>query len=206
MFVIVLAMMAIVAAVVLMVWPADERRGTKRALQPPPAPEPRMQTEPTLPRQPRNPTAPSPRDRNLPNAPGPSGAQDPWAAPDSTAPMPPAPPPRADLTAPMPSTPGADPSDLAAQLGGGDSDPGLLYAAMLAHMCQRLIDCHIDDRVTSVCRFATMAPAPVPANCPAAARCLRSIDQMSCASNIGDAGQLSTLLTQFTDCAEATNC
>ena len=212
--VIVLAMIAIVAAVVLMVWPESDAALPRRALQPPPAPE-RMQTDPDLKQPPaRAPAQPAPQP------PARSAAPDPWDSPTAPAPAP------RDPTAqaapnPLDSTDAneADDDDLDvlknpfAPSAPSTGRPlplnrhGTMVAAMFMHVCRKLVQCNVDNPVMmNVCDQLSHDPTPPPANCPAAARCLRHIDGLSCTSQTGNLTQLGILMTRFQDCADAARC
>jgi hypothetical protein len=205
--VIVLAMAAIVAAVVLMVWPSGESEPGKRTLQPPPAPE-RMLTDPDI-KPPQQP----------PPARPPGGAPDPWSSdltpsPDrpSPAPSPPAPTPDPDvdfdddqdvdaLKDPFASR---DPSAARPRL--GLNRRGALAGLMVVHLCRKLISCRIDDPVAaSVCDQISPPQAPPP-SCPAAMRCLKHIDDLGCDNQSTDMVSIMKLMTQFEDCTEAASC
>lgn len=104
--VIVVASMAILAAVVLMLWPAARSRDGSRLLPPPPAPE-RMDTQTP---------AMTPRIDPTPHgAPPAGGAADPWAAP---------PPPSAPHASIDPSPPPSTSDDSAGTSDDPDADPG----------------------------------------------------------------------------------
>lgn len=213
--VIVVATIAIVIAAVLMVWPPGASDPGTRAVQPPPAPE-RMDTQ-----NPGMSTPPKPSD---PHA-------DPWgghsqAQPAPTLPVQPAP----TVPAPVPDQPQEDPPDWQsdpdahAQQAPADPDDlladpnarrnrlsmngrGMVMLAMAEHLCRKMVQCGNDDLMTkNMCDTVSRSGTDVPRNCPAATRCLQHIDQMSCASGTDDLSQLTTLLTQFRDCADAVRC
>ena len=205
--VIVLAMLAIVAAVVIMVWPAGRGSGGKRALQPPPAPE-RMdtQTPPVMPKV----DAPQPHAQ-APGAAAPA-QQDPWAQPAprrDPQPDPTAQDDDAQADDDLPATPAVKdpfgqrtPRRRLPQLSGG----GMVELAMTARICRKLVQCGTSDAsLRTTCEAIANLPADPPAGCPAAERCLRRIDAMGCSSQ-PDALQLGMLLMQFRDCAEAERC
>jgi hypothetical protein len=189
--VIVLAIVAIAVAVVLMIWP-DARRAVdpgKHALKPPPAPE-RMPTLPDI--------RPVPDRRTAPHA-----APDPWAAkPDGAPqgrapdPVPPADPPTQDDDALAPS------GHRTLQFNGG----GAFLVAMVEHMCRKMAQCGTDRFLPGGVCTGIPSPSPQPASCPAAARCLQHIDDMSCSTQITDLTQVSELMVQFSDCADAVHC
>ncbi len=198
--VIVLAMLAIVTAVVLMVWPAHKDQAGKHALQPPPAPE-RMDTNQLQ----EQPIPPPPHDpASKPGAGG--GGADPWSQPHSQIdpPVPQAP--------QMPQAPQDDPDvdDLKDPFTPGGSTlhagTGMATIAMVAHLCKKLTQCGTTDvTMKGLCdSFGHNMSAP--SNCPAAERCIEHIDTMSC----GDSGDITldamSVMTQFHDCAEAIKC
>jgi hypothetical protein len=212
--VIVIATLAIVAAVVVMVWPAGHARDGKRALQPPPAPE-RMdtQTPPVTPKidapQPHA-AAPSPAP-GAPTAPA-QAPQDPWAQPAPRVDPPVDPSAQGDpssatdddpttLIDPFGSpTPRGHPHRPRAALG------GIVELAMTQRICRKLVQCGTSEAsLRTMCEAIAHLPAPPPAGCPAAERCLRHIDAIGCNAQ-PDALQLGVLLMQFRDCAEAERC
>jgi hypothetical protein len=198
--VIVLAMGAIIAAVVLMVWPASASEPGKRTLQPPPAPE-RMLTDPDV-KLPRTPSRP------------PAGTPDPWRSDVTPAPSPPSP--------PSPQSPSADPDvdddqDVdALQDPFAQRDPagrplglnqrGAIAALMVVHLCRKMISCRIDDpQAADMCNRITAPQAPPP-SCPAALRCLKHIDDMGCDHQSSDFSSFMKLMTQVEDCTRAASC
>jgi hypothetical protein len=209
MLVILLATVAIVIAVVLMVWPAGQRAlDGKRAITPPPAPE-RMQTEPEIQAPPQ---VPVPQVRPTPP---PTGATpDPWGQVD--------PPPPATGTGPL-DTDLDDDDDL-----GGLTDPfasphpqptdpadprlhingrGMMVLVMMAHICRKTLQCSPDDPgARRTCEVLASRPSTPPANCPAADRCLQHIDTMSCTSLADHLSQLNSFVMQFRDCVDALGC
>jgi hypothetical protein len=227
--VIVVATMAIVAAVVLMVWPATRGEPGKHTLQPPPAPE-RMDTQ-TPPVTPRIDTRP---------APGRAPA-DPSSGPHAGAPAAPAiPDPLGGPHASTPAAPAApDPPDDPSQTDpvASDDDPaaddlfssryappgsstrrghpavpghasGTLQITMAARLCRKLARCgSTDSTMKDMCeQIAAMGvPSDPPAGCPAAERCLRRIDEMGCSSQ-PDALQIGLLIMRFSDCVAAMRC
>lgn len=212
--VIILATLAIVAAVVLMVWPAQGGRRDldgKHSMAIPPAPE-RMQTEPDVRPQPQatSPIVPAPPQ---------SGAtQDPWTNP--------ADPPPADPNAgagatddddhdhddnasidpfalPHPRAPSVPPNRRHIPLNG----TGAVWFAIAEHMCRKLDQCGTDDPIGKrACTKISRGQVPPPVGCPAADRCLQHIDTMSCGSMDIGLAQLSLLLNQFRDCTDALSC
>lgn len=220
-FVIVVATMAIVAAVVLMVWPSHGQGG-KRALQPPPAPE-RMdtQTPPVTPKVTPKIDAPATPSQS------PQGSADPWGmrTPDPQDPS-------AALddpdnasggsvsAAPARATDPVDPADPDLDAldpihpPRGSASPrrrlslnrtGMLAGAVQAHLCQKLVDCaHGDAQTRRACSSGRSVPDALLASCPAARRCLESIDAMTCTDRL-DTARLTRLLRQ-TDCLDAIRC
>lgn len=202
--VIVVAVLAIVGAVVIMVLPADdEPQAGKRQLMPTPAPD-RMETNP-LPKQ---------------------GRIDPWADPD----MPPGTVPRAMPSQPdpygydpgprraqprrtppgsAPSDPfGADPDDVFGGIGGlgtgGARISGTFMVTMLHQACTKLQSCPSADFdvLGPLCgQFRAMPRPPLPANCPAAQRCLDAIDGLSCDADIDNPLAAIALLQDCTTAA-----
>lgn len=196
--VIIVAACAIVVAAVLMVWPPAKQDPGKRVV-PAPAPE-RMDTQ--------NPGA---------------APSDPWSSPHAARPAPaparptPTPPP-AD---PDPQAEAPDPTDPTDPIDPGASTQnlprlrgrvpvngrGVVMLAMAEHLCRKMAECGSDDMMTkAMCDTVQRNTNDIPANCPSAQRCLDHIDQMSCASQSDDLSQLSSLFTQFRDCAEAVRC
>jgi hypothetical protein len=205
--VIILATVAIVVAVVLMVWPPGHEVDGKHTLAPPPAPD-RMQTAPEITQQPLNPQVLPPAKADA--------TRDPWAAPT---PDPPAPSPSAGAIDPDP-----DPdSDV-----GGLIDPfatphqrsvpqnrrrlntnrrGMVMLAMAEHMCRKMVQCNAGvPTVKSMCDGFARRPSSPPTRCAAADRCFQHIDAMSCGPQSDNVFQLNALLTQFQDCADAVRC
>ncbi len=208
MVVIGVAVLAIAAAVVMLVWPHDDAAaagaaGTRGA--PPPAPD-RMETNPM----------PSPPPR------APNGSKDPWSGPGPAQPAAPVQPaPSADIDA----IPDPDPDSLRdpflAPGPGSPSSMGALQSsaamisAMVVHACDRMAACpQVDTTVATVCTAArqtlgsSSAGAP---SCPAAARCLARIDRMSCDDLVGPDSDLSTsflmsMATSVQDCMSAMQC
>jgi hypothetical protein len=207
--VIIVATIAIVVAVVLMVWPGhnrDEPDG-KHSLGPPPAPE-RMQTAPDI-----QPPPQVPDRQPAPAAPQAGATPDPWA----------------NHTDPLPSAPVASATDLdddppdpdalfAPDPGRGPSPPprrprlptnrrGTMMLAMAEHMCRKMLQCSGDDpMVRNTCDTLARRPSVPPAGCPAADRCLQHIDAMTCGDQNDSFLQLNALLAQFSDCADAVRC
>ena len=214
-----LAVIAIIAAVVLMVLPSshDEDRG-KRATASSPAPD-RMQTSPNitpLPPSPAPHATPTPVPTPVPT-PAPAPDQDPWADPDANA-VPhgnPAPTP-----APVQPDDDLDNADPLVQPHAQVTPPspgnrrrlnlnpnGSMMMTMAAHLCHKMAQCGASDASTlQICNTLAAQAPPLPAHCPAAARCVKAIDSMSCASQSGDLSQIPTLFTQFVDCGAAAQC
>jgi hypothetical protein len=204
--VIILATIAIVVAVVLMLWPNSRRDlDGKHTMAPPPAPE-RMQTEPEI----KPPQVPAPQVP--PPAPQTGATRDPWN--DQLAPVPPDPagptdtdPDDDDLALKNPFTspqaPGQPPGTGHLQLNGR----GAMIFAVTKHVCRKMQQCGADDpMITNTCDAIVHSAAPTPDDCPAYDRCLRHIDAMSCANQGDLLKQLNLLFAQFRDCAEATRC
>lgn len=187
-----IAVVAIIVAVILMVWPASQpTNADAKTLAPPPAPE-RMDTNP-LP----------------PSGTGPQGSLDPWsnkpgAAPDPAPAQPPAPPTVPD---PVPDVDDIDPPNLADPFrGGGLSQQNALglMSAILQHTCDRLASCPNanDPTVKMMCDAGRLAVPSAPApTCSAAQRCLSRIDALPC----DDLDPASTLgmVQGVQDCIEA---
>ncbi|MEO8700320.1 MAG: hypothetical protein ABI867_09765 [Kofleriaceae bacterium] len=192
--VIILAGLAIVVAAVLMVWPpggksaaADD--GKKSGIIP--APE-RMDTNPLLPNDPSTPK---------------SG--DPWTPkpkdPGATPTPPPATP---DIDIPDDPAAPTDPADPTAGNFGGLSGSSAIMMSMMRHACERASSCgHLDSLLKDYCDMTKKVPTPPPpASCPAAAKCLKSIDEMSCTTGFDDINALSSVMYKFQDCVEAISC
>jgi len=215
-FVIILATLAIVAAVVLMVWPSDRRDlNNKHMLGPPPAPD-RMQTVPEIQPPPQVP------NRQAPAAPPQNGpTRDPWTGQID-------PPPQdlrgnpfgkddkddkdidddsqdLSLVDPFstPRPPSAAPGRRQLPLNG----TGMVLRAVSTHVCRKLIQCGTNNPTTKhTCDALAGMPSAPPPNCPAADRCLQYIDTLGCGSQTNDFAQLITLMLRFRDCADATRC
>jgi hypothetical protein len=207
--VIAVAMVAIVAAVVLMLWPGPYGRDGKPALLPPPPPAPaRMdtQTPPATPKLDTRPHAAAPA--------APTTPVDPLDGPHAAPPAAPGADPPADPSAqadPSDDDQDADASDPLLPSGpragqGLSSFAGSLGLAMTARLCRKLAQCGSrDDTLKNVCEAIANVPSDPPAGCPAAERCLRHIDALGCTSQ-PDALQMGMLLMRFRDCAEAARC
>lgn len=212
MLVVILATIAILAAVVLMVWPAHGGRRDldgKHPMSVPPAPE-RMQTEPDVRPQPQ-------ADPQIqPKPPQPGATRDPWSAP--------ADPPPADPNASANAAddddhdddgvidPFASPHPRAPSVPSNRrhiplNSSGAVWFAIAEHMCRKLDQCGTDDPIGKrACTKISRGAVPPPAGCPAADRCLQHIDTMSCGSMDIGLAQLSVLLNQFRDCTDALGC
>lgn len=203
--VIILATVAIVAAVVLMVWPNGRRDlDGKHTIAPPPAPE-RMQTAPEI-----KPPPQVPDPRVLPTPPQAGATPDPWTGQVD-------PPPPDPDGSPLDTDPDTD-DDLALKNpfasptapGRGHlqiNGRGQALLAMAEHLCRKMLQCGVDNpTVQNTCDALSHRPPTPPRNCPAADRCLRHIDAMSCGSQNDNLLQLNALLAQFHDCADAVRC
>lgn len=202
--VIILATVAIVVAVVLMVWPSGRRDlDGKHTIAPPPAPE-RMQTAPEMkpPQMPNPKVLPAPPPAGTPQAPW-TGQIDPPPPDPNGSPL------ATDLDDdddpgfkdPFASPHGSQPGH--PQRNGHDA----MMLALMKHVCQKVLQCSAaDPRATTTCNALVHRPSPPPANCPAADRCLRRIDAIGCGNQADNLAQLSTLILQPGDCAEAFRC
>jgi len=192
-----IAVVAIIVAVILMVWPAGgATKADAKTLAPPPAPE-RMDTNP------------SPSTGN-----GPQGGLDPWsnkggAAPDPAPTQPPHDPavPDIDQIDP-PDDPGLANPFRGGRGGGLSSQATLgLMTAIMKHTCDRLASCPNanDPTIKMMCDAGRLAVpnAPTP-TCSAAQRCLSKIDALPC----DDLDPASTLgmIQGVQDCIEAMSC
>jgi len=211
--VIVLAVLAILTAVVLMVWPPSSATdGDMHGTVPPPAPE-RMDTNPLVPDQPHTVTPSTP-----PSPPATPARPDPWADPDQSSRTTP---PQIDI----PDDPDDDLDDPGGVVGGvvgggggGGSTGGTRvplagrYAVMMEislHMCDRAKQCgQQNGALESYCDVIRRSmqsydlQAPV---CAARTRCLRHIDELSCSGTIDFSLQgLQDVKNQVQDCVDAT--
>ncbi len=196
--VIILASLAIVLAVILMVWPASEQIdvGVKNHGAGP-APE-RMETNPLPP---------------------PSG--DPWqnGQPPSgnTAPVPPPPDDPDDQTMIDPGDPLRDPfssprpgrrggGGLGGTLGGGNNIGFVLLGNIANRLCDKAKSCS-DPSITTMCSSMSAFPvSPLPSNCPQAARCMEIIDQIDvCDGSLSSLGgtNFPQIMMRTSDCMEA---
>jgi hypothetical protein len=190
MLVIVLASIAIVVAVVMMVWPPSQADAGRHVAQPP-APE-RMETDPLPP----------------PGAGNTNGA-DPWGGHSQADPQPRHTPDPVPNTPPPPNAAQHDPlGDPFAGLGqlGGVAGADMMMAAA-AHACTKMKSCpNADDMLTQVCETVSMFPPSAPPTCDAGKRCLEAIDKMDCGADMSNTSPL-TLANQFQDCIKAaTSC
>lgn len=195
--VIIVATVAIVVAIVLMVWPARGGRDAldgKHTVAPPPAPE-RMQTEPQI------------------EPPPPRGAtQDPWTDPPT--PLTPSPNPGASAidtdTQPDDLARLTDPHGVPVPLGRRDlrtNRRGMMMLTMTEHICRKMLQCGTDDPMAQrTCDAFSQRPPSIPPSCAAAERCLQHIDAMSCGGQTDNFLSMNTLMTQFRDCADAVRC
>ena len=193
MVVIVLATIAIVTAVVIMVWPASHVANAKRTLEPPPAPE-RMDTNSLTP----TPIPPPPHASLTPpsrRTPDPLPPQDP------------------DVMDPL-GRGGAGMGGLG-RMGGLGPLGGLanlnagLMKAVLQHGCDRLTACgSTDDVLRMTCKVGldALRVAPPPPTCDAAARCIKRIDELDCTTHMTGIADLLTLLPNAQDCLAALAC
>jgi hypothetical protein len=193
--VIVLAMLAIVTAVILMVWPpggAGDKGVKTGAGAPPPAPD-RMDTNPLPPDQPA------------------VRSGDPWstggakpnnAPPRSDDPVPPTkidipddPDQRDDPTA------SSDPGSAF----GGLTGSGAVMISIMSRACKRASTCGaLDSSLKDYCEMAAKVPAQ-PTTCAAAKRCFDQIDQISCSAGFDDLTALQSVTYKLQDCIEAIN-
>ena len=185
--VIVLAVIAIVTAVVLMVWPpgGTSDKGVTRgnSLAPPPAPE-RMDTNPLVPNQP------------------PARSGDPWSDPNAPKPTKP------NIDIPDDPDPD-DPSPPTGSFGGFGGVTGAITMSMMRHACDRAEACgKLDSTLKDYCQMAKGLPtSPVPASCLAAKRCFDHIDEMSCTTTpFDDVTALGSVQYKIQDCVEALVC
>ncbi len=190
--VIVLAALAIVTAVILMVWPpgkpaaADNAIDTKenKALSPGTGPD-RMETNPLPPTQPP------------PNQP-PAKSGDPWGGNGG---------PNGSIDIPDdPSVPGGPSGGNGkAKLAGRDA----VVMEMSFHFCDRAATCLKDDDLKSYCDTAKGLISGFdfqpPTSCAARNKCLSHIDTLDCNGAIGfDMSTLQTLQNKIQDCLVAT--
>lgn len=187
-----IAVVAIIVAVILMVWPPGAAvKADTKTLAPPPAPE-RMDTNPT------------PSTGN-----GPRSSVDPWsdkngAAPDPAPTQPPAGPSVPDIN-------DIQPPDLSSPFRGGggiNSQAALgLMGAIIKRSCDRLAACPnaSDPMVRTACDAGRLLNTPPP-TCSAAQRCLSKIDTLPCDDIDIDPQMTMGMVTSFQDCIEAMSC
>jgi hypothetical protein len=187
-----IAVLAIIAAVILMVWPpGGATKADAKTLAPPPAPE-RMDTNP------------SPSTGN-----GPSGSLDPWSNKNGTTPDPaPAQPPVAPTVPDIDDIKPPDLSDPFRGGGGGINSQTMLgmTSAIMKRACDRLATCPTaDDTMKQFCDVGRLslpnAPAPT---CSAAQRCLSKVDTLPCDDL--DAATALGMMQGVQDCIEAMSC
>jgi hypothetical protein len=189
MLVIVLASIAIVVAVVMMVWPPTQVDKGRHVAQPP-APE-RMETDP-LP----------------PAGAGNTNGADPWGGHSQADPVPRATPDPIPNTPPPPNAAQPDPLDPFGGIGqlGGVVGADMMMAAA-AHACTKMKSCpNADDTLTQLCDIVSMYPQTAPPNCDAGKRCLDAIDKMDCGADLTNTDPRN-VANQFQDCIKAaTSC
>ena len=185
--VIILAVVAIVGAVVVMVWPAPSATAGKRAADPALGPAPdHMDTNPLAPSGDPPPAATHKRTVPAPPPPAadPSLGTDPWRDPDSHSQIDPLPLPPDDL----------------------DHDSRLdLLTAAAQHWCRARAACPDGDPLMETACIAVAQEAVTPPSCPATSRCLANFDHMSCTDRL-DLGGIQRLFATFDDCSEAARC
>jgi len=189
--VIILAVIAIVAAVILMLFPPGgiKDEGGNNAVQP--APD-RMDTNPapSTPRQPPS-TGADPQSRRG----------------GGTGPTAPTTPDDPDIDDPNVDDALTSRDPFSRRGGGlGSRSTNMLYS-IVKHACTRLTACSTTNVQTKqICDLYTRVPSVTPPSCPAAARCLRSIDDMSCDTLVDDPSSLLQLKDKFSDCSDALGC
>lgn len=194
-FVIILASLAIILAVVLMmIGPKDEVDvGTKNNAAGP-APE-RMETNPL----------PTPNTDPWQNG------QPPRVVPPNTAPVPPADP--DDQSMIDPGDPLKDPfASPQPRVGGVGGNIGMALLGNIAHrLCDKAKSCS-DQTVASMCSGLSMFPtSPIPASCPQAKRCIEMMDQIDVCDGSLSGGlggpNFPQLMMRTSDCMDAlTSC
>ncbi|MBP9087767.1 MAG: hypothetical protein KBG15_16730, partial [Kofleriaceae bacterium] len=184
MIVVAVAAVAIVVAIVLMVWPQHQRRGTNVVA--PPAPfnmntNPMPETPPTLPSAPSDPwsgtepAVPSPTD---PSAPVPGVDPGSGSTAQDNNPALPTPPNTIDPNAPAPAT--------------GNSDRDRFVSQLATSVCEQIAGCtNIDPSLTGVLCNAVVTllnqAAPWSScsfNASKAATCLKRVQTLSCDSQL----------------------
>jgi hypothetical protein len=187
MLVIVLASIAIVVAVVMMVWPPTPVDAGRKIVQPP-APE-RMETDP-LP----------------PAGAGNSNGADPWGGHSRV--DPPAPPrqtpdPLPAAPAPAPRDPLGDPFGGLGGATGGLTPGGDVAFAVMAHACTKLKSCpNADDTLMAVCDGLAALPHAAAPACDAEKRCFDAIDKLDCTQDLSQSTPAS-LMMNMQDCVTA---
>jgi hypothetical protein len=187
-----IAGLAIVGAVVVLLWPPGATSHAGK-LPPPPAPE-RMETNP-MPPDPWGGGANTPNPSPPQQAPQPHAQITPRQTPD---PLPPDDPDDTDQL---------DQLGQLGQLGQGlGSGNAATLLQIVEHLCDRLNQCGTtSSSMQMYCSTlstikGTMPKAP---DCDARRRCLQKIDQISCSAQADDATAIMTYMTQFSDCMEA---
>ncbi len=166
--VIVLAVIAIAAAVILMVWPKHDGDPGKTGMLPP-APE-HMNTSPFAPGD-LSPSQPQVIPRPPPTPPQID---------------PPRPPPPSDTQLIDPDdfggAPNGSPNTHLPALPPGDNNFGM---TVLKHACARLLTCPGGSVLRQSCDMVHDLPdMPIPTNCPSAKQCVDAIDHLSCTDNL----------------------
>lgn len=212
-----LAAVAIVVAIVLLVWPPHDK--VEGALPVGPAPD-RMDTSPLVPEAPGNGATPTP---SKPTPPTGSGGADPWGKADPpkdpapTRPLPPDPVPRAPdpdddddalgLGGILGGTPGSAGGPTFGGLGGAKS-VGML-SAMLQHGCARVTACGGDPMLKQTCDQlqGVLGKTPLPRpTCAAATECLEKIDALDCDLRLDDFAKIMSMQSKFASCVDAMQC
>ncbi len=186
--VIVLAVLAIVTAVVLMVWPpgtsASEGEPTNLKSKMLPTPE-RMETNPMVPKD--QPPAKSGDPWNDNNQPGAK-----IDIPDD---------PDDDLADPMPTPPGRPTPGRSAITGSG-----AVMLEVSLHFCDRAATCSNDDLLRALCTQTKdsikLFDVQPPTSCSSRTRCLKHVDTLDCTVDFSMSG-LTQLTTKVQDCVEA---
>jgi len=193
MLVIVLASVAIVVAVVMMVWPPGQSDPGRKMISQPPAPE-RMETDP-LP----------------PAGAGNSNGADPWGGHSQADPKAPVTPrvtpdplPPKAANPPDPQDPFSNPDPFA---GLASASGGAVFQAVLVHACTKLKSCpNPDDTVTTMCDAFAMFPKAPPPSCDAATRCFDAIDKLDCSTDLSNMSP-GDVMMKMQDCmTAATSC
>lgn len=193
--VIVVSSLALVAAIVFMMWPYSSEASKKHVLEPPPAPE-RMETNPL-------PAQPPPPGQNPPDV-------DPWGPPAAQRHGAADPPPRHSVDPfadPDPASPAIDDNDPFSIPHPNLSSPNALRLANAIgkHLCDKLTQCTGNPTMSSaLCGAYGQGNITAP-TCPAAQRCIQHIDALTC-SDATDAASSWELMQKLHDCVEAINC